>query len=64
MNNSMNILDKTAPVEFQKWSRAYAGTPDTVLSMCIFITECPTEQAADPNTGDKQNMGQGTLTLR
>ncbi len=64
MNNGINILDKTAPVEFVKWSRAYAGTPDTLLSMSIFITKCPAEQAADPNTGEEENMGRGTLTLR
>lgn len=60
----MNILDKTAPAELVKWSRAYAGTPDTLLSMCIFITECPTERAADPNMGEEENMGRGALTLR
>lgn len=60
----MNILAKMGPVECLKWSRAYAGTPDTLLSMGIFITKCPTEQTADPNnTGDKQNMGRETLTL-
>ncbi len=58
MNNGMNILDKMPPVEFVKWSRANAGTPDTLLSMCIFITECPTEQPPTQIQENKKTWGE------
>jgi len=59
MNNSMNILDKTAPVELRS-GVGHTPAPQIRSCPCAYLSE----QTADPNTGHKQNKRQGTLTPR